>query len=284
MTRRVAYLGPPGTYSETAALAYDPGAELIPCPSFTAAVLRVEAGAADAAVVAIENSLEGSVTETLDLLVHGTELSITGELVIPIAHCLLAKPGTALSDIEVVFSHTQALGQCRNFIERQLGGASKNASLSTVAAVTDMLDSERVGAAISPRRAADLYPVEIIAETIQDRAENATRFVALAGEDHAPTGHDKTSIAFNLRRRGQAGAVLPRARRIRQAADQPQQDRVPALEGEPGALRLPRRPRRPSKRPPRSPTRSTPSAPRRTLSTSLGRTPRRVRPASEAGA
>ena len=198
MTRRVAYLGPPGTYSETAALAYDPEAALIPHPSFTAAVRQVEGGGADVAVLAIENSLEGSVTETLDLLVHGTELSITGEIVIPIDHCLLAKPGTALGDVEVVFSHTQALGQCRNFIERQLGGASKNASLSTVAAVTDMLDSERVGAAISPRRAADLYPVEIIAETIQDRAENATRFVALAGEDHAPTGHDKTSIAFTF--------------------------------------------------------------------------------------
>ncbi len=207
MTRRVTYLGPPGTYSETAALAYDPKAELIPHPSFTAAARDVEGGGADAAVVAIENSLEGSVTETLDLLVHGTELSITGEIVIPIDHCLLAKPGTALEDVEVVFSHTQALGQCREFMERRLGGAGQTASLSTVAAVTDMLASERVGAAISPRRAAALYPVEIIAEAIQDRAENATRFVALAGEDHASTGNDKTSIAFGFADEDKPGQV-----------------------------------------------------------------------------
>lgn len=207
MTRRLTYLGPPGTYSETAALAYDPKAELIARPSFTAAVREVEGGSADVAVVAIENSLEGSVTETLDLLVHGTELSITGEIVIPIDHCLLAKPGTPLDDVEVVFSHTQALGQCREFMERRLGGAGQTASLSTVAAVTDMLESERVGAAISPRRAADLYPVEIIAEAIQDRAENATRFVALAGEDHPSTGNDKTSIAFGFADEDKPGQV-----------------------------------------------------------------------------
>ena len=207
MTRRVAYLGPPGTYSETAALAYAPDAELIPHPSFTAAARQVESGGADAAVVAIENSLEGSVTETLDLLVHGTELSITGEIVIPIDHCLLAKPGTALGDVEVVFSHTQALGQCREFMERRLGGAGQTASLSTVAAVTDMLASERVGAAISPRRAADLYPVEIIAEAIQDRSENVTRFVALAAADQPPTGNDKTSVAFTFSDEDKPGQV-----------------------------------------------------------------------------
>ena len=207
MTRRIAYLGPPGTYSETAALAYDPEAALIPHRSFTDAARQVESGGADAAVVAIENSLEGSVTETLDLLVHGTELSIRGEIVIPIDHCLLAKPGTALDDVEIVFSHTQALGQCRNFMEERLGDASKTASLSTVAAVIDMLASEHVGAAISPRRAAHFYPVEIIAEAIQDRSENATRFVALAGEDHASTGNDKTSIAFGFADEDKPGQV-----------------------------------------------------------------------------
>ena len=196
MTRRVAYLGPPGTYSETAALAYAPDAELIPHPSFTAAARQVESGGADAAVVAIENSLEGSVTETLDLLVHGTELSITGEIVIPIYHCLLAKPGTALKDVEVVFSHTQALGQCREFMERRLGGAGQTASLSTVAAVTDMLASERVGAAISPRRAAALYPVEIIAEAIQDRSRERHPFRGVGrGGPRRRRGNDKTSVS-----------------------------------------------------------------------------------------
>ena len=208
MARRIAYLGPPGTYSESAMLAHDPDAVPIPCPSFAEAARQVEAGNADEAVVAIENSLEGSVTDTLDLLLHESKLSIAREIVIPIAHCLLVKPGTALNEIRVVFSHTQALGQCRIFIEKHLEKAAKVASLSTVAAVADMLESKRPGAAISPRRAADLYPVDVLAEGIQDRKENVTRFVVLASEDHAPTGNDKTSIAFTFSDEDKPGQVF----------------------------------------------------------------------------
>ena len=134
---RIAYLGPAGTYSEAAMIAHNPDARAIPCASFSEAARQVETGNADEAVVAIENSLEGSVTDTLDLLLHESILSIKREVVIPIAHCLLAKPGTKLPEVEVVFSHTQALGQCRAFVEKRLGNAFKVASLSTVAAVAD---------------------------------------------------------------------------------------------------------------------------------------------------
>lgn len=205
---RIAYLGPAGTYSEAAMLAHNPDARAVPCASFAEAARQVEMGNADEAVLAIENSLEGSVTDTLDLLLHESTLSIKREIVIPIAHCLLAKPGTKLQEVEVVFSHTQALGQCRAFIEKRLGNVFKVASLSTVAAVADMLGSERIGAAISPRRAADLYSVDILAEKIQDRKENVTRFVVLASEDHEPTGDDKTSVAFTFSDEDKPGQVF----------------------------------------------------------------------------
>ena len=203
---RIAYLGPPGTYSEAAVVAYDPAAERLPVASVHAAAAAAEAGEADEAVVAIENSLEGAVTDTLDLLLHDSKLSIKREIVIPIAHCLMAKPGTRLADIRVLYSHTQALSQCRRFIEERLSGAQAIAALSTVDAVEQALAHE-AAAAIAPRRAADLYPVEVLAEAIQDRKENVTRFVVLARHDHPPTGDDKTSLAFTFAEEDKPGQV-----------------------------------------------------------------------------
>ncbi len=211
MANRVAYLGPPGTYSEEAALAHDPSAELVPCPSVRAAAAAVEAGTAHEAVVAIENSLEGPVTDTLDLLIHDSRLLICKELVLPIRHCLLARAGTRIEEVRVVFSHPQALGQCRRFIEERLGKAQAVASLSTVAAVEQMQAYKGKGpaAAIAPKRAASRYAVHMLAEGIQDAAENTTRFVVLASHDARPTGDDKTSIAFLLENRpGQLYRVI----------------------------------------------------------------------------
>jgi prephenate dehydratase len=110
----------------------------------------------------------------------------------------MAKPGTSMGDIQVVFSHPQALGQCRNFLERRLPQAQQTASLSTVAAVVDMKASPVPAAAIAPRRAAELHEAEIIARSIQDYPNNVTRFVVLARADHPPTGRDKTSICFSF--------------------------------------------------------------------------------------
>ena len=198
MARKVAYLGPPGTFSEAAAIAHDAEAELVPFPRISAVAQAVEAGDADEGIVPIENSIEGPVTDTLDLLIHESTLSICKELVLPITHCLLVKPGTKLEAIRVVFSIPQALGQCRRFIEGSLAQAQVVAALSTVAGVEDMRAYDGPSAAIAPRRAAELYPVEVLVEGIQDRADNVTRFIVLAFEDHPPTGDDKTSIAFLL--------------------------------------------------------------------------------------
>ena len=199
MATRIAYLGPIGTYTEEAALKYDPQADLQPFPTIAAVGLAVSSGVTEQGVVPIENSLEGSVTFTLDLLISQTGLSIYNEIVLPIQHYLMAKPGTRAPDVQVIYSHPQALGQCRDFLERCFPEAARTASLSTITAVTDMQGSSVPAAAISPRRAADLHDVEIIAQGIQDNPNNVTRFAVLNKSDHASTGRDKTSICFSFK-------------------------------------------------------------------------------------
>ena len=198
MATRIAFLGPIGTYTEEAALKYDPRADLQPFPTIAAVGLAVSSGVTEQGVVPIENSLEGSVTFTLDLLISQTGLSIYNEIVLPIEHYLMAKPGTRPIDVKVIYSHPQALGQCRDFLERCFPEAARTASLSTITAVTEMQESSVTAAAISPRRAADLHDVEIIARNIQDNPNNMTRFAVLNKSDHAPTGRDKTSICFSF--------------------------------------------------------------------------------------
>ena len=198
MANRVAYFGPAGTFTEAASLKYDPEAQLLPFPSIAAVAAAVDAGMAEEGVVPIENSLEGSVTDTLDLLIHESRLSIRHELVIPIEHCLLVKPGASAQDVKAIYSHPQALGQCRRFIERCFPSIQAVAALSTAAAVGEMLQSEATAAAIATSRAAELYGAEILARGIQDNPANFTRFVVLSHEDHAATGRDKTSLCFSF--------------------------------------------------------------------------------------
>ncbi len=150
----------------------------------------------DEGVVPIENSLEGSVNDTLDLLIHESTLLIRQELVLPVEHCLLVKPGVNLQEIRAVYSHPQALGQCRRFLERCFPRVQALAALSTAAAVEEMQQSKEVAAAIATARAAQLYGAEILARGIQDSPSNLTRFVVLAHADHSPTGRDKTSLCF----------------------------------------------------------------------------------------
>ena len=198
MAKRIAFLGPVGTFSEEAALRYDPQGDLEPFPSIPAVAMAVASGIAEEGVVPIENSLEGSVTYTLDILIQEARLFIRRELVIPIEHCLLVMAGTRAAEIQTVYSHPQALGQCRDFLERCFPKAELIASLSTVAAVEDMKESTPPAAAISPRRAAELHGVDILARGIQDQSSNVTRFVVLADTDHPPTGRDKTSLCFSF--------------------------------------------------------------------------------------
>lgn len=195
--KRIAFLGPPGTFSEEAALHHDPTAQLLPFASVAAVAAAVDSGMAEEGVVAIENSIEGSVTDTLDILIHESCLSIRQELVLPVDHCLLVRPGMQADDVKVLLSHPQALGQCRRFVERCFPKAEVVAALSTAAAVEEMMARENA-AAIGTRRAAELYAAEILARDIQDRSDNLTRFVVLAETDHPATGNDKTSLAFSF--------------------------------------------------------------------------------------
>jgi len=195
MSRRLAFLGPRGTFSEEAALRYDPDGQLVPFVSISAVAAAIGSGMADEGVVPIENSLEGPVTETLDILIHSSELSVRSEVVLPIEHLLLARAGAKASDIKIIASVPQALAQCRQFIEQRFPKATLEAALSTAAAVEEMMGRDNA-AAIGNRRAAELYGAEVLAQGIQDRTTNLTRFVILADEDHPPTGDDKTSLAF----------------------------------------------------------------------------------------
>jgi prephenate dehydratase len=197
MARTIGFLGPLGTYSEEAALVYDKTADRL-YPTITGVGEAVAAGEIDEGVVPIENSLEGPVTFTLDLLIAQPTLFIRGEIDLQIEHYLLAKPGTVPAEIKVIYSHPQALGQCRQYLEKNYPQAEQMASLSTVLCVTDSFESKVPAAAISPRRASELYDVDILDRGIQDVANNVTRFAVIGISDHAPTGDDKTSMAFTL--------------------------------------------------------------------------------------
>lgn len=209
---KIAYLGPSGTFSEEAAmLCAGDNDELIPFASFAALISAVEAEVADFAVLPIENSLEGSVSTTLDLLIHETHLKIAREVVVPVHHCLIGPKGAQITGIEQVHSHPQALGQCRRFLGRVLPERHEVAALSTAGAVKQIVaNGDPAHAAIGTARAANLFGGQILARNIEDFDNNMTRFVALAPRDHKPTGNDKTSLAISVRQNvpGSLYAVL----------------------------------------------------------------------------
>lgn len=199
---RIAYLGPAGTFSEEAALAQArrDGSTPLPFASIPALVSAVETGLADEAILPIENSLEGSVSSTLDLLIHETALRILAELVVPVRHNLVVVPGSELAEIAVVTTHPQVPGQVRRFLDRFLPNVTQVAALSTAAAVEAVVSAgDRTRAAIGTARAAELYGGEILAHDIQDNHRNVTRFFVLGPQDAEPTGHDLTSFCFRLR-------------------------------------------------------------------------------------
>ena len=195
---RLAYLGPEGTYSEQAAIDYAADSDRIPYSGIPAVVKAAELGDVEEAIVPIENSLEGVVTYTVDLLIHGSPLKIRGEVVVPIHHQLLVPMGMHMEDVRVVYSHPQAIAQCRGFLSRNLPNAEHVAALSTASAVEDMNSSRYPSAAISSSRAAELFDATIIQSNIEDMPNNQTRFVVLGTEDERRTGRDKTSVCFDF--------------------------------------------------------------------------------------
>jgi prephenate dehydratase len=195
-----AFLGPRGTFSEDAALLRTGPDNLISFTSFPALVSAVETGLADEAVLPIENSIEGAISTTLDLLIHETALRIVGELAVPVRHFLITRPNVKLEEIRMVTSHPQPLGQCRRFLDRCLPGVEQVAALSTSTAVREVVEGEDDRrAAIGTLRAAELYGGTVLARDIQDARLNVTRFVVLAPHDALPTGDDKTSLGFTIK-------------------------------------------------------------------------------------
>ncbi len=197
MSAKLGYLGPPGTFSEEAALIYTRNCRrcLVEYPTIPEIAEAVATGELKEGLVPLENSLEGGVAVTLDLLASRDGLQIYRELIYPVKHCLLARPDTTLHNLKLVASHYQALGQCRRFLACRLAGTSLFPVESTASAALKASREEGV-AAIAPRRAADLYGLNLLAEDIQDNNLNCTRFVVLAGADHPPTGDDKTSVVI----------------------------------------------------------------------------------------
>jgi len=193
---RLSFLGPRGTYTEAAAIVFDPTADLLPSPTFTSSVETVEAGGADAAVCAIENAIEGPVVETqLLLLREASKVQIRGEVVLPIRHALVGVEGLDLRQVRTVYSHPQALGQCRANILRFMPNAEPVAALSTAGAIESAI-AEPGTAAIGSHIAADLYGAHIYVDDLADEPGNETRFVVLGAEDAPQSGDDKSSIAF----------------------------------------------------------------------------------------
>jgi prephenate dehydratase len=196
--KNVAYLGPPGSYSEQAAKDWEQEGDLIPADSIPAVAELVTQRKADQGVIPIENSIEGGVTFTLDLLIQSSELLICGELIVPIRHALMAKNEIPISEIRQVLSHPQSLGQCRQFLLNELPHATLVASLSNSKAVQEMMDSDLTTAAISSERAAVLYGAKVLKHRVEDVPNNETRFIVLSHSDHRRTGNDKTSICFEF--------------------------------------------------------------------------------------
>jgi prephenate dehydratase len=195
-----AYLGPRGTFSEDAAVAYaGETSALMPFASIPALTAAVETGLADEAILPIENSIEGSFHTTLDLLIHETHLKIKAEHVLPVRLFLITTMAATLADIKLVKSHPNPLGQSRRFLERCLPHAQQVAALSTAVAVEEAVaGGDPTVAAIGTERSAALFGGKILAHDVQDVRSNVTRFVILGQTDAAPTGDDKTSIGFTL--------------------------------------------------------------------------------------
>lgn len=200
-TRRIAYLGPTGTFTEQALLSQPDLAadDLLPLPKFFDVLAATAEGETDMGFVAIENAIEGTVNITLDALAFDHELLIQREVVLDIHLNLMAQPGTKLSEITTVSSHPVANAQCRKFLHKEIPEVEVKAANSTAEAAR-MVTEDPTAAAIGPAIAAEQYGLELLARDIADHAGNQTRFVLVSPSGvPAPSGHDKTTVVLTQR-------------------------------------------------------------------------------------
>jgi len=209
---RIGFLGPEGTFTEQALLSEPDLAvlDLVALPSIPDVLAAVETGQVDLGFVAVENSIEGAVTVTVDNLAFETGLLIQREVVMGVQMNLLAPSGVGLADVQRVMSIPVATAQCRAFLRRELPRATTLATSSTAEAAQLVAGTEHDGhtAAIAPAVAAKVYGLDVLATDIEDHPDNSTRFVVVSRTGiPAPSGHDKTSVVI-FQRTDRPGSLL----------------------------------------------------------------------------
>ena len=196
---RYAYLGPEGTFAEMALRSLPAAAKatLLPEASVSLALAAVRDGAADGALVPIENSVEGAIAVTLDELATGDPLMVTREVLLPVRFALMSRPGTALHQVRRIATHPAAEAQCRRWLQIALPDASVVPTMSTAAAAAAVASGEGgFDAAIANPLAAERYRLDTLAGDIEDNPDAVTRFVLVSrpAAPPLPTGHDKTTV------------------------------------------------------------------------------------------
>lgn len=194
----VAFQGERGAYSESAVYQFfGSTVQVKPCRDFRDVFESVKTQEVQAGVVPVENSLEGSVNQNYDLFFN-YDLKVCGEVIVKVEHCLIVNPGTSIAQIKSVYSHPQALAQCRSFLEKSKWELIP--TYDTAGSVKIIKDQKlKEAAAIASERAAQIYNMQILARDIADNKENFTRFFVLSKEDSPVTGKDKTSIIFSAK-------------------------------------------------------------------------------------
>ena len=190
----VAFLGPEGTFSETAMRRrFGHGTLGTPCANFDEVFRAVESGNASYGVVPVENSGEGAIGHNLDLLLQ-TTLKVCGEVEVPVHQCLMSL--TELANIKRVYSHPQSLGQCQGWLAAHLPNVERIA-VSSNAEAARLASLQSDSAAIAGRQAAEHFAVPLLAENIEDDPRNTTRFLVIGNQEVAPSGRDKTSLVLS---------------------------------------------------------------------------------------
>ena len=191
----VSFQGESGAYSEDAAVLFFGSAiQLRPCENLDSVFQTVQEELVSYGIVPVENSLEGSISRTYDLLL-ASDVKVCGEIELRVSHCLIAHPEAKLDQITTVYSHPQALGQCQHYLKHL---KCELVPTYDTAGSVKMLKAKGIinGAAIAGQRAAEIYGMQVLAREIEDSNQNFTRFFILSKQDTPPTGADKTSIVF----------------------------------------------------------------------------------------
>ncbi|CAD6513830.1 Prephenate dehydratase [metagenome] len=192
----VSFQGERGAYSEAAAKAFfNLDIQTVPLPTFAEVLENTTKGKTEYAILPVENSLEGSVGESYDLM-YSTSLNAIGEIYHKIEHCLIGNG--ILEEVDTVYSHPQALGQCRNFIEKHNMKTVPTYDTAGSVKIIKELNKKNI-ACIASRDASEIYKVPVIAEKIANNSNNYTRFLILAKNNKEETGKDKTSIIFSIK-------------------------------------------------------------------------------------